>query len=140
MFSTAKPIDSYSKVGLETGVDAANPHTLILMLFDGAMLSLATAGQALKERRIGEKGKAISDAISIISSGLQASLDTQAGGEIATRLDSLYDYMCDRLLYANLKNDLTAIEEVSSLLDELRGAWREIAKDTSAISGNGEGA
>lgn len=139
MFSTThNPIDSYNKVKLEIGVDGANPHALILMLFDGAVLALATASQALQDGNVAAKGKSISAAISIISSGLQSSLDIEAGGELAIRLNALYDYMCDRLLRANLKNDSAAIAEVSGLLDELRGAWREIAKDSAAISGNKE--
>jgi flagellar protein FliS len=117
MFSSRnRPTEAYSKVGLETGIDIANPHRLILMLFDGAILSLASAGQAMKEKKIEEKGKLISSAIGIISSGLQASVDPQVGGDLAERLIALYDYMCQRLLFANLHNDLAAIEELSSLL------------------------
>lgn len=138
MFSTnpRRPTEAYAQVGLETGVAGADAHKLIMMLFDGAVLSLSLATQAMKDQRIAEKGRAISDAISIISSGLQASLNTDAGGEIAQRLNALYDYMCERLIYANLRNDPVAISEVIRLLDELRGAWAEIAKDVPANSGN----
>ncbi len=136
MFSSNRATDAYSKVGLETGVDIANPHRLILMLLDGAILSLGSAAQAMKEKQIAEKGKMISSAISIISGGLQASVNVQAGGELSERLVALYDYMCNRLLYANLHNDLAAIAEVSSLLDEIRGAWKEIATDPAVVSGN----
>ena len=134
--SSTRPTDAYSKVGLETGVDIANPHRLILMLLDGAILALGSAGQAMKEKNIGEKGKLISTAIDIISGGLQASVDVQAGGKLSERLVALYDYMCQRLLYANLKNDLAAIEEVSGLLGEIRSAWQEIATDPAVVSGN----
>lgn len=134
--SSTRPTDAYNKVGLETGVDIANPHRLILMLLDGAILSLGSAAQAMKEKNIPEKGKLISVAIDIISGGLQASVDVQAGGELSERLVALYDYMCQRLLYANLKNDLGAIEEVSSLLGEIRSAWQEIATDPAVVSGN----
>ncbi len=134
--SSTRPTDAYSKVGLETGVDIANPHRLILMLLDGAILSLGSAAQAMKEKNIAEKGKLISVAIDIISGGLQASVDVQAGGELSNRLVALYDYMCQRLLYANLKNDLAAIDEVSSLLGEIRSAWQEIASDPAVVSGN----
>lgn len=141
MFSVpSKAIDSYNKVRLENGVDSANAHTLILMLYDGAALSLATAASAMRDGRTSDKGKAISEVISIISSGLQASLNIEAGGELAVRLNALYDYMCERLLHANLKNDTAALDEVSALLEELRGAWREIAKDSAAISGDQEAA
>jgi flagellar protein FliS len=137
MFSSRnRPTEAYSKVGLETGVDIANPHRLILMLFDGAILSLASAGQAMKEKKIEEKGKQISSAISIISSGLQSSVDPDVGGELSERLIALYDYMCQRLLFANLHNDLAAIEEVSSLLGEIRSAWQEIATHPAVVSGN----
>lgn len=131
-----KGIASYNKVGLETGVDGANPYRLIAMLLDGAIFSLARAAQALKEKRIQEKGKELSMAIDIISSGLQASIDLEAGGEIAERLNSLYDYMCTRLLYANLRNDLGAIQEVSGLLGEIKGGWEEIANDPAVASRN----
>lgn len=137
MFSSSnRPTDAYSKVGLEIGIDVANPHRLILMLLDGAILSLASAAQAMKENQIAEKGKLISSAIGIISGGLQASVDEQAGGELSERLIALYDYMCQRLLYANLRNDLAAIEEVSSLLSEIRSAWQEIATHPAVVSGN----
>lgn len=140
MFSSANsPSDAYAKIGIETGVMSASPHKLILMLFDGAVMSLRLAEQAMAEKKIAEKGRAISDGISIISSGLQASLDITAGGEIAERLNALYDYMCNRLMLANLRNDPAIIKEVIGLLDELRSAWAEIEKVAPAISGN-EGA
>jgi flagellar protein FliS len=49
-----------------------------------------------------------------------------AGGELAERLAALYDYMCERLLLANMKNNSSALEEVRSLLHELKGAWEGI--------------
>lgn len=131
-----KAIDSYNKVGLETGIDSANPYRLIAMLLDGAIFALGRAAQALREKRIGEKGKEISMAIDIISSGLQASINLEAGGEIAARLNALYDYMCTRLLHANLRNDLAAIQEVSGLLGEIKAGWEEIANDPAVASRN----
>ena len=138
MFSTAsKSIAAYNKVHLENGVDVANPHKLILMLFDGAILSLSSAAQAIRAGNIAEKGKLISSTLDIISGGLQASLNLQVGGELSERLNNLYDYMCQRLLTANLRNDVGAIEEVSALLGELRGAWEEIANDPAVLQQNG---
>jgi flagellar protein FliS len=138
MFSSThnRSADAYSKISLETGVDGANPHRLIMMLLDGVILTLGSAGQAMKEKRIAEKGKLISTAIEIISGGLQASIDKKGGGEIAERLDSLYNYMCTRLLHANLRNDLAAIQEVATLLGEIRAGWAEIANDPAVASRN----
>jgi flagellar protein FliS len=117
---------AYAKVGVETGVNTADPHKLILMLFDGALLQVRTAGIAIGSKDIPAKGTAISKAVEIIINGLKVSLDLSAGGELAQRLAALYDYMSDRLLYANLHNSQPALDEVAGLLATLREAWAEI--------------
>ena len=127
MLATARhAIKSYNEVGIETGVHAADPHKLILMLFDGALLALVDAKQHMQRRETAAKGQSLSKAIMIIESGLKASLDVKAGGELGERLASLYTYMCDRLLRANLHNRPEIVDEVSRLLSELRGAWAQI--------------
>jgi|UPI000375406E flagellar protein FliS len=119
-------VNAYAKVGVETGVSSASPHQLVVMLFDGAMKALGAAIVNMKANNIAAKGEAISKAILIIDSGLRASLDKKAGGEIAEGLDSLYEYMGNRLLLANLKNDVAILEEVQKLLGDLRSAWNAI--------------
>jgi flagellar protein FliS len=133
-FASPNSAETYAKVGIETGVAAADPHRLILMLFDGALLAVAKAGSAMQQERIAEKGQAISQAIDIVANGLKASLNFAAGDELANRLAALYDYMCNRLLHANLKNDPAALNEVGRLLAELRSAWAEIAQDPAVAS------
>lgn len=136
MFASSNPTSAYAQVGIETGVAAASPHKLILMLFDGAIMALGTAQRQMGEGDIPAKGQSISKAIEIITNGLRASLDIDAGGELAERLHALYDYMTVRLLHANLHNDTAAIEEVTRLLGELRSAWEEIAADPAVVSAN----
>ncbi|MCB1896776.1 MAG: flagellar export chaperone FliS [Zoogloeaceae bacterium] len=118
---------AYARVGVETKVSTASPHQLIVMLYDGALLAINTAAVSMDAGDIPNKGKSISQAINIIANGLKASLDMEAGGEIAERLSSLYDYMSQRLLHANLQNSRPALDEVSGLLNELREAWLQIA-------------
>lgn len=127
MFGNMKRgVNAYHNVSLETGITSASPHKLIVMLYDGALVALLGAKTNIAAGNIAAKGSAISKAISIIDNGLRASLDKNAGGEIAANLDALYDYMSRRLLHANLKNDVTIIDEVHGLLADLRGAWLEI--------------
>jgi flagellar protein FliS len=127
MFGTMKNgASAYANVGVETGVLAASPHKLIVMLFDGAMVAVGSAMRQMEANEIAAKGKSISKAITIIENGLRASLDLNAGGEIAANLDALYDYMCARLLSANRDNDLSMLQEVNRLLGELKGAWEAI--------------
>lgn len=135
MFNSTSPSAAYAKVGIETGVIAADPHKLILMLFDGALLAISSASVQMREGQVPEKGKSISKAIEIIDGGLKASLDFETGGELASRLGALYDYLCARLLFANLRNNEAALREVAGLLQEIKGAWEEIARDPAVLSG-----
>ncbi len=123
---------AYSSVGVETGVSTADPHKLILMLFEGALLQIGTAVIALEKKDVPTKGMAISKAIEIILNGLKVSLDYEAGGELAQRLGALYDYMTQRLLYANLHNSRPAMDEVTQLLTDLKGAWEAIGASDQA--------
>lgn len=123
------PTAAYNKVGIETGVESADPHKLVLMLFEGALLSVAAASVHMRRNEahdIARKGEAISKAINIIANGLKASLDMDAGGDLAVKLAALYDYMCNRLLHANVHNQPAVLDEVSHLLAELKGAWEQI--------------
>lgn len=134
MMASTNPASTYTNIGIETGVQSASPHKLILMLYDGALLAIGMAQHGIESNNIGQKGERISKAIDIIANGLKASLNIQAGGELAERLDALYDYMCHRLLHANLRNDIAALNEVRQLLNELKGAWEEIADDPAVVS------
>ena len=128
MFGNARSaISAYRKVGIDAAVEVADPYRLVLLLFSGAQAAIGNARAAMQQQQIAAKGEAISKAIDIIGNGLKVSLDLEKGGEIAERLDALYDYLVLRLLRANLDNDLGALEEVAGLLEEIHGAWREIS-------------
>lgn len=125
-------VKAYSSVAIESKAHSSDPHKLILMLYQGALLSIASAKNQMQRKEIAEKGHSISQAISIINDGLKASLDLNVGGSLAKNLSDLYDYMVQRLLIANLKNDTAALDEVSSLLLDLRGAWENIRQTEPA--------
>jgi len=130
------PAAAYARVGRETGVATGDPHRLITMLYDGALLSLSSARMAMRNKDVATKGQAISKAIEIISNGLRVSVDEEAGGKLAERLVDLYDYMTRRLLHANLHNDLDALNEVIGHLEGLRESWQAIEpKATAAAAG-----
>jgi flagellar protein FliS len=124
--NAATGINAYARVDIESGVLAADPHKLIAMLYQGALLAIANARNALLRKDIPAKGKAISHAMQIIDEGLKASLDKNVGGDMVHNLEALYDYMCLRLLAANLNNDIEALDEVTRLLGEIKGAWDSI--------------
>lgn len=125
---------AYATIGLDMRIETASPHKLVLMLFDGAILAVA---QAEAQSAAGDK-RAMSESIlkasAIISQGLRDSLDSKEGGELATRLAALYDYICVRLQFANLRGDQAIFKEVHGLLSDLRAAWQEIENDPAVVS------
>lgn len=119
---------AYAAVEVETGVGSADPHGLVLMLYDGALRCLSEAQGHIRAKDIAATNRSLSQALRILEEGLCASLDEAAGGEMATRLKALYRYMQRRVLLANLRRDPVPLEEVAGLLRDLRGAWKEIGK------------
>jgi len=102
------------------------------MLYQGALLAIMLAKNQILREETAAKGASISKAITIIDEGLKACLDKNAGGELAQNLLTLYDYMNQRLLIANLKNDTDILDEVNQLLTELKGAWESIPSGISS--------
>ncbi len=129
---------AYARIGVETGIEAASPHQLITMLFDGAAAAIALARRHMAAGRVAAKGQAISKAIDIVDSGLKAALDPVAGGrageQLAGNLSQLYDYVVRRLMHANLHDDPQALDEAARLLENVASAWREIAPGTALAS------
>lgn len=130
---STQAMQAYKTVDVDSRVLAASPHQLIMMLFDGALAALTQAKTQMLRRNIAGQGAAISKTIAIIDDGLKISLDEKSGGQLAQDLKALYDYMTLRLLSANLKSDPAILDEVSGLLQEVSGAWREIGA-TSALN------
>ncbi|WP_305823516.1 flagellar export chaperone FliS [Massilia brevitalea] len=133
--TTRSGAGAYGSIGLETGVNAASPHKLIVMLFDGVLAALAKALHAMNTGDVPAKCKFISQGMLIIDNGLRASLDKDAGGEIAANLDALYVYMGERLLDANLHNHAAPISEVQGLLRELKESWEAIDPHAARSAG-----
>ena len=120
-------LKQYHQVGVQSAVEQASPHRLIQMLMEGVLSRIASAIGHMTRGETEAKGRHISMAISIID-GLRGSLDHNKGGEIASNLDALYDYMCRRLLEANLKNDAGMLAEVRSLMHQIKSGWDAIAE------------
>ncbi|MBK7425024.1 MAG: flagellar export chaperone FliS [Propionivibrio sp.] len=125
---TQNPAAAYAQIGVDTMIQSADPHRLIVMLFEGARTAISMARLHMEHNEIPEKGAAISQAIDIINNGLLVSLDIENGGELAERLAALYEYISQRLLWANLKNNVAALDEANQLLGELQSAWVMIAR------------
>jgi len=125
---------AYANVCLETDVSSVEPAHLIVMLYNGALLSIARARQHMAAKDIQRKGEAVSKAVQIIDEGLKASLEVRRGGDLARQLWQLYEYMCRRLLLASLHNDPAGFDEVTKLLSDLKDAWSRLDLEGARVS------
>jgi flagellar protein FliS len=112
----------YQTVNVNAQVSEADPHRLIQMLMEGGLQRVAQAKGAMQHGNVALKGERIGKALGIIG-GLRDALDTKQGGELALNLDRLYAFMQDRLTQANLKNDVSMLDEVADLLREVKAGW-----------------
>jgi len=117
---------AYKRVAADTGVQGADPHQLVSLLFDALLQSLARARGALGTGDIPAKGMAIGKAVRILEEGLKAGLNMEQGGELAQNLRGMYDYSILRLTHANLRNDDAALAEVSALVEPVADSWKQI--------------
>lgn len=116
---------AYQNISNFSGVEDADPHKLIDMLYTAALDRIANAKGELQREDTPARGKSIGKAISIIEE-LRGCLDMEAGGEIAGNLHDLYEYMKRQLLQANLDSSVEILDEVTDLLGKLRSGWRQI--------------
>jgi len=122
---------AYARLGLETQIMSASPVRLITLLLDGARAALAQARAQALQNNVAARGAAISKAIDIVETGLKASVDTDAGGAVASHLCEAYDLVVKKLLRANLKNDMHQLDGADQILGEIAAAWRS-ANDPQA--------
>ena len=116
-------VNAYQTVQVDAAVLGSTPYELISKLLSGAIESVVGAKKYMQSGDIGGKSEHIEIAIAIISDGLRGSLNMAEGGELAQNLDGLYDYMLERLLKAHAENDVTVLDEVASLLREIKLGW-----------------
>ncbi len=117
-------ITGYKKTVLAT----SDKVQIILMLYEGTLNHLKTAKQKIESGDIMSKGVHLGKVTSIISE-LSNVLDMEKGGEISKNLRSLYNYVLQRLLYANLNNDVTAIEDAERIMGTIKDGWKDMMKE-----------
>ena len=116
----------YAMINLESNALVADPHKLICMLFEGAVIALNQAEFDIDNNKPADKCTSISKAMDIVLLGLDASLKYEKGNKLGENLHMLYQYMAHQLTLANLHNDKNRIQEVRHLVNELKGAWDAI--------------
>jgi flagellar protein FliS len=117
-----KGLEAYT----DNQVTTQNKGRLIVMLYEGAIKFLKLAIIEMESGNYQAKGHYINKARDIINE-LNAVLDMQVGGEIATNLRKLYLFMNNHLSQANIKKDPEMIRHVIRLLEELKESFKAIS-------------
>lgn len=118
-------VNRYSAVNVDAMLEDASPHKLIQMLMSGFLMRINAAKGAIDRGDFQEKSIQISKAVAIVG-GLLEGVDTEKGGEIAINLISLYEYINSRLFQATVENNVEILDEVQSLMREVKEAWDAI--------------
>ena len=132
--SSVRQLQAYKDNQIRT----ADPGTILLMLYEGAIESLKQAVSHLATGNMAEKGQCILRAHDIITQFV-VSLDYEVEAELAQNLEGLYGFMLDQMLLANIENDPQPLKRVISLLDTLKDGWESavIAQRKAVAQGGG---
>jgi flagellar protein FliS len=125
-------------------VKTASPGQLVVMLYDEAIKQSDTAIELFgpdskpKPESIERINLALGKVQDIITE-LMASLDFDAGGDIAKDLFALYVWFGREVLEANIRKEVSRVASVRKMLAELREAWVEAASKAQSGSSTAVG-
>lgn len=117
-------MNGYTNQYLANTVNAATPEQLMLMLYDGAIRFTGQAILAIENKQVDKRAHFINKASAILSE-FAATLDHSQSADLAENLDALYSYMLGRLQDATLENSVEPLEEVKTMLSDLRATWAQ---------------
>ncbi len=116
----------------EVQVTSASPKDLIILLYEHAIKSAKKAKLSIKEGNIQQTHNSLVKSQDIIYE-LMGSLNPDAG-DVSKNLYSLYEFVNYTLGQANMKKDLSLIDQAIELLSELKESWEQI--DVASIQNN----
>ena len=104
---------------------SASREKLVLLMYDGALRNARHALVQLERGEHAECGHSISRTFNIVSE-LKVTLDREAGGDIASRLDQLYRFVMDALVKANADRSKVHLTNAIDIMATLREGWSGI--------------
>ena len=123
---STRSASAYKRASVEASVNMADPHQLVNLLFEALLRAVGSAKLHMQAGDVPNKCTQIGNAVRILEEGLRAPLDLEKGGDIAANLNSVYEYCVTKLLMANVKNDVAALDEVLRLIDPIASGWKQI--------------
>lgn len=126
MTMSAKPMEASS-----VDAEGITPYQVITMLLDGALERVDQAITRLDEGDIDQALVLVQKTICIVSE-LRESLNIENGGELASNLDALYEYIVAKLDAIGQEcSPIAVLGEVRKLLTEVYQGWSGIKAEVS---------
>jgi len=122
------PASVYTSIDKRSQIEGASPHRLIDLLLGGLLKEISTIERALENQDIELKGRCTNKAVDILTE-LRLSLNFEIGGQIASNLDAIYEYMQTTLLNIHSSGDTAELPKLKGMLDDLRTTWQAIARE-----------
>ena len=119
-------LTQYARQYQQTQVMTSSGIQIVVLLYDAAIQSIEHARAGIESNNLKDKSRFLGRAISIIGE-LDSVLDFEQGGEIATSLHRLYEYMLTELVTANARNEPRYLDGPLRCLSTLREGWQEVA-------------
>jgi flagellar secretion chaperone FliS len=117
--TTTNPYQSYQVNAIQT----ASPGELTLMLYNGCLKFIKLARKAIEEKNFEEKNTNLLKAQKIIQE-LMVTLNMDY--EVSQNMMVMYDYIYRRLIEANIKNEVTILDEVEGYVTEFCDTWKQV--------------
>ena len=117
--AVTNPYQSYQ----ENSVTQSTPGELTLMLYNGCLKFLNQAKKGIDTNNIELRNTNIQKAQAIIRE-FMVTLDQSI--PVSESMINLYEYMNNRLIEANVKNDASIVEEVIGYTTEFRDTWKQV--------------
>lgn len=106
-------------------IQTASPAELTAMLYDGAVKFCNIAATAIEEKNIEKAHNNIIKAQNIIVE-FRSTLDYKY--PVAKDFDLVYDYIYRKLVEANMRKDIDALNEALKYIKEMRETWKEVMR------------
>ncbi|OES46102.1 flagellar export chaperone FliS [Domibacillus iocasae] len=117
-------------------VTTASPGELTLMLYNGCIKFIRYAEKAMKENNIEQKNINVQKAQAIIR---ELSITLKTDTDLGKNMLSLYEFLHERLVAANIKNDPAILKEVEEFVTEFRDTWKQVIQENRRIQQVGAG-
>ena len=118
---TANPYNIYK----QNSVNMASSQQLLLMLLDGAVKYTKIARMAILNKDIARAHKEL---VRVQDIFLELMITMDKNTKYMEDLYNLYDFIKNELAKANIKKDITIIDNTLPLIEEIRDMWYEVDK------------